>query len=138
MLSNLAPSVTRVVIYISRAFCLMDQEKRETARSFKKINNRLGVFTLTFLEENPLTRQTRHTFTRSRANLNGPIRKLFLLFCTETNQRQSCCRDPQSSSSLAVMRRRALGSRLENVNPTFSSSVGNFGRLLSAQISTIV
>ena len=29
----LAPSVTRVVIYVSRAFCLTDQEKRETARS---------------------------------------------------------------------------------------------------------
>ena len=29
----LAPSVTRVVIYVSRAFCSTDQEKRETARS---------------------------------------------------------------------------------------------------------
>ena len=28
-----APSVTRVVICVSCAFCLMDQEKRETARS---------------------------------------------------------------------------------------------------------
>ena len=32
-LSRLAPSVTRVVICVSRAFCSMDQEKRETARS---------------------------------------------------------------------------------------------------------
>ena len=32
-LSRLAPSITRVVIYVSRAFCSMDQEKRETARS---------------------------------------------------------------------------------------------------------
>ena len=31
--SCLAPSTTRVVIYASRAFCSMDQEKRETARS---------------------------------------------------------------------------------------------------------
>ena len=32
-LSRLAPSVTRVVIYVSRAFCSTDEEKRETARS---------------------------------------------------------------------------------------------------------
>ena len=32
-LSCLAPSTTREVIYASRAFCSMDQEKRETARS---------------------------------------------------------------------------------------------------------
>ena len=32
-LSLLAPSVTRVVICVSRTFCLTDQEKRETARS---------------------------------------------------------------------------------------------------------
>ena len=32
-LSRLAPSVTRVVICVSRAFCWTDQEKRETARS---------------------------------------------------------------------------------------------------------
>ena len=32
-LSSLAPSVTRVVICVSRSFCSMDQEKRETARS---------------------------------------------------------------------------------------------------------
>ena len=32
-LSCLAPSVTRVVICVSRAFCSTDQEKRETARS---------------------------------------------------------------------------------------------------------
>ena len=32
-LSRLAPSVTRVVICVSQAFCLTDQEKRETARS---------------------------------------------------------------------------------------------------------
>ena len=32
-LSRLAPSVTRGVVSVSRAFCLMHQEKRETARS---------------------------------------------------------------------------------------------------------
>ena len=32
-LSRLAPSVTHVVICVSRAFCSTDQEKRETARS---------------------------------------------------------------------------------------------------------
>ena len=34
-LSRLAPSVTRVVICVSRAFCSTDQEKRETARSLQ-------------------------------------------------------------------------------------------------------
>ena len=32
-LSRLAPSVTRVVICVSRAFCSTDKEKRETART---------------------------------------------------------------------------------------------------------
>ena len=32
-LSRLAPSITRVFICVSRVFCSMDQEKRETARS---------------------------------------------------------------------------------------------------------
>ena len=34
-LSRLAPSVTRMVICVSRAFCSTDQEKRETARSLE-------------------------------------------------------------------------------------------------------
>ena len=34
-LSRHAPSVTRVVICVSRAFCSTDQEKRETARSLR-------------------------------------------------------------------------------------------------------
>ena len=38
-----------------------------------EIKNRPVVFTSTFLRKNPLTRQTRNTFNRSRANLNGPI-----------------------------------------------------------------
>ena len=32
-LSRLRPSVTRVVIYVSQAFCSTDQEKREAART---------------------------------------------------------------------------------------------------------
>ena len=36
-LSRLAPSVTRVVICVSRAFFSTDQEKRETARSLNPI-----------------------------------------------------------------------------------------------------
>ena len=35
-LSRLAPSVTRVVICVSRAFCSTKQEKRETARSLSR------------------------------------------------------------------------------------------------------
>ena len=46
-----------------------------------EIKNRPVVFTSTFLRKNPLTRQTRHTFNRSRANLNGPIRNTFIVFC---------------------------------------------------------
>ena len=39
---RLAPSITRVVIYVSRAFCSMDQEKRETAVvSSKELMNRI-------------------------------------------------------------------------------------------------
>ena len=38
-----------------------------------EIKNRPVVFTSTFLRKNPLTRQTRNTFNRSRANFNGPI-----------------------------------------------------------------
>ena len=34
--SRLASSVTRVVIFVSRAFCSTDQQKRETARSLPK------------------------------------------------------------------------------------------------------
>jgi len=36
-LSRFAPSVTRVVICVSRAFCSTDQEKRETARSLVRL-----------------------------------------------------------------------------------------------------
>ena len=45
-----------------------------------EIKNRPVVFTSTFLGKNLLTRQTRCTFNRSRANLNGPIRNTFLVF----------------------------------------------------------
>ena len=38
-LSRLAPSVTRVVICVSRAFFSTNQEKRETARSLEKHRN---------------------------------------------------------------------------------------------------
>ena len=64
-----------------------------------EIKNRPVVFTSTFLGKTPLTRQTRSTFNRSRANLNGPIRNTF--FFAETNQRQSCSRVLQSSWSLS-------------------------------------
>ena len=64
-----------------------------------EITNRPVVFTSTFLGKNLLTRQTRRTFNRSRANLNGPMRNTFIVvfFFVETNQRQSCSRVPQSS-----------------------------------------
>ena len=38
------------------------------------------MFTSTFLGKIPLTRQTRRTFNRSRAILNGPITNTFIVF----------------------------------------------------------
>ena len=51
-LSRLAPSVTRVVIYVSPAFCLMDQEKGETACSM--VRNRSISYTKIPLNRHPL------------------------------------------------------------------------------------
>ena len=45
------------------------------------VAHRPVMFTSTFLGKNPLTSQTRRTFNRSRANLNGPIRNTFIVFC---------------------------------------------------------
>ena len=45
------------------------------------IKNRPAVFTSTCLGKNPLTRQTRRTFNRSRSNLNRTIRNTFIIFC---------------------------------------------------------
>ena len=39
------------------------------------------MFNSTCLGKNSLTRQTRRTFNRSRAILNGPIRNTFIVFC---------------------------------------------------------
>ena len=41
-LSRLAPTVTRMVVCVSRAFCSKDQEKRETARSLLFARTRRG------------------------------------------------------------------------------------------------
>ena len=57
-LSRLAPSVMRVVICMSRAFCLTDQRKRETAHSldyfvkahiWDKINVKKSLMAFTFI-----------------------------------------------------------------------------------------
>jgi len=85
-----------------------------------EIKSLQGVFTSTFLGKNPLTRQTRRTFTRSRANLNGKVRNTFIVFfCWNQSEGDNltCSRVPQSSSSLVVMRRRALGSRINGPEP---------------------
>ena len=44
-LSRLAPSVTREVICVSRAFCSTDQEKRQTARSLTILLRKPTPFT---------------------------------------------------------------------------------------------
>ena len=47
-LSRLAPSITRVVVCVSRAFCSTDQEKRETARSLvPKVSGLVSVWLYT-------------------------------------------------------------------------------------------
>ena len=48
-LSRLAPSITRMVICVSRAFCSTDQEKRETARSLvPKVSGLVSVDCIRF------------------------------------------------------------------------------------------
>ena len=44
-LSHLSPSVTRVVICVSRAFCSTDQEKRETSRSLYSHSTPVNLLT---------------------------------------------------------------------------------------------
>ena len=43
-LSRLAPSITRVTIFVSRAFHSTDQEKKETARSLIGISDFKGHY----------------------------------------------------------------------------------------------
>ena len=74
-----------------------------------EIKNRPVVFTSTFLRKNPLTRQTRHTFNRSRANLNGPIRNTFIVFCWNQSETILLQGSPELLISLLYMRKRALG-----------------------------
>ena len=66
------------------------------------------MFTSTFLGKNPLTRQTRRTFNRSRANLNGPIRNTFIVFCWNQSETILLQGSPELLISLLYMRRRAL------------------------------
>ena len=47
VISFVAPSLTRVVICVSRAFCWTDQEKRETACSLHKASLVFGNFSTT-------------------------------------------------------------------------------------------
>ena len=74
-----------------------------------EIKNRPVVFTSTFLGKNPLTRQTRRTFNRSSANMNGPIRNTFLVFCWNQSETILLQGSPELLICLLYMRRRALG-----------------------------
>ena len=71
-----------------------------------EIKNRPVVFTSTFLRKNPLTR---HTFNRSRANLNGPIRNTFIVFCWKQSKTVLLQGSPELLIFLLYMHRRALG-----------------------------
>ena len=73
------------------------------------MQNRPVVFTSTFLRKTPLTRQTRRTFNCSRANLNGPIRNTFTVFCWNQSETILLQGYPELLISLLYMRRRALG-----------------------------
>ena len=64
--ARLAPSVTRVVICVSRAFCSTDQEKRETARGLLRTDN--GDFL-----ESVAEKQTSHHFKLFRDYPNRTI-----------------------------------------------------------------
>ena len=74
-----------------------------------EIKNRPVVFTSTFLGKNPLTRQTRRTFNRSRANMNAPIRNTFIVFCWNQSETILLQGSPELLICLLYMRRRALG-----------------------------
>ena len=75
--------------YVANVFHMKSGESSYSAQLVVQILfwNRLNqesvgrVNTSTFPGKNPLTRQTRRTFTLSRANLNGPIRNTFIVFC---------------------------------------------------------
>ena len=73
------------------------------------VAHRPVMFTSTFLGKNPLTRQTRRTFNRSRANLNGPIRNTFIVFCWNQSETILLQGSPELLISLLYMRRRTLG-----------------------------
>ena len=89
------------------------------------------MFTSTFLGKNPLTRQTRRTFNRSRANLNGPIRYTFIVFCLNQSETILLQGSPELLISLLYMRRRAQGRdwQLAEIRSLLSLSIGkwNFG-----------
>ena len=59
--------------------------------------------------KNLLTRQTRCTFNRSRANFNGPIRNTFIVYCWNQSEAILLQGSPELSMSLFYMRRRAPG-----------------------------
>ena len=62
-----------------------------------------------FLGKNLLTCQTRCTFNLSRANLNGPIRNTFIVFCWNQSETILLQGSPELLISPLYMRRRALG-----------------------------
>ena len=68
-------------------FCLISRvdvvlESLKSRIGLYGVAHRPVVFISTFTGKNqPLKRQTRRTFNRSRANLNGPIRNDFIVFC---------------------------------------------------------
>ena len=73
------------------------------------VAHRPGAFTSTPLGEKPLTRQTRHTFKCSRANLNGPIRYTFIVFCSNQSETILLQGSQEFLISLLDIHRRALG-----------------------------
>ena len=108
-------------LYIANAFYFIIGESsysiflisRRTKCCFviAEIENRPGVFTSTLPEENPLSDQTRCTFTHSRANLNGSIINTCIVFLLKPIRDNLVPGFPRAVPSLAVMHSRTLGPR---------------------------
>ena len=77
-----------------------------------EIKNRPVVFPSTFLGRNPLTRQTRRKFNRSRANLNGPIRNTFIVFLLKPIRDNLAPGFPRALNLSPLNAQKSSGSRL--------------------------
>ena len=95
--------------YLAVQMLFWNRWNQETA----SVAHRPVVFTWTFLGKNPLTRQTRRTFNRSRANLNGPIRNTFYCFLMKPIRDNLAPGIPRALDLSPRHAQKSSGSRLE-------------------------